>query len=79
MVDALALLDWRRRYLRVVGLEPRLALGVSLDPSIDLHVMVEMVDDGWPPHLVARLLARAGSRRGRRPSPTAYGSWRRRR
>lgn len=63
VVDALALLDWRRRYLAIVGLEPRLALCVSLDPTIDLHVLIEMVDDGWPADLVASLIAGGGQAR----------------
>lgn len=56
-VDTLSLLDWRCRYLEMVGLEARLALSVCLDPTIDLHVMVEMVDQGWPGELVVSLLA----------------------
>lgn len=56
VVEALALLDWRRRYLGIVGLEAGLALRVSLDPTIDLHVLVEMVDQGWPAEVVAGLL-----------------------
>ncbi len=60
----MALLDWRRRYLGIVGLEAGLALRVSLDPTIDLHVLVEMVDEGWPADVVAGLLAGGARDRG---------------
>lgn len=56
---ALDLVEWRRRYLGARGLEPPLALALALDLRVDLHAVVELVEEGWQPELAAWVLAPA--------------------
>jgi hypothetical protein len=51
------LLRWRRDQLLAAGFEPALALELAQDRRYDLHALIELVEDGCPPHLAVRILA----------------------
>ena len=50
-------LIWLEGRLRAAGFEPRDARELARDPGIDLHALLELLDDGCPPHLAARIVA----------------------
>jgi hypothetical protein len=51
------LVDWRRRYLAGVGVDPALASTVSADLRWDLNALLQLLERGCPGHLAARILA----------------------
>jgi hypothetical protein len=51
------LLRWRRDQLLAAGFEPAQALELAQDRRYDLHALIELVEDGCPPHLAVRILA----------------------
>ncbi len=55
---------WRRARLMRAGFDERAATELSLERSIDLHALLELVDRGAPPHLAARILAPLERERG---------------
>lgn len=54
-VDEVA--HWRRDLLVGSGFAPALAAAIASDPRYDLHVLIELVEDGCRPELAARILA----------------------
>ena len=50
-------LVWRSDVLRHAGCEPALAWTLAADGEIDLHDLLNLIDQGCPPHLAARILA----------------------
>lgn len=48
---------WRERTLVAAGFEAALAARLAVDPRLDLHAVLQLVDNGCPPHLAARILA----------------------
>lgn len=55
--EGVALADWRRRRLAAAGFDPRLAAQLALEPTVDLHELLVLLDRGCPPALAARILA----------------------
>jgi hypothetical protein len=49
-------MGWRAALLRGAGFGALLAEDLAADRRIDLHAMLELVDEGCPPHLAARIL-----------------------
>lgn len=47
---------WRRARLERAGFDGRLAQLLA-DGSVDLHALIELVEQGCPPHLAARIMA----------------------
>ena len=62
-----ALGEWRRRRLTAAGFEPRLAAELALEPEVDLHELLVLLDRGCPPPLAARILAPLDGATERRP------------
>ena len=52
-----ALCEWRRRRLAAAGFESDLAAELAVEPAVDLHELLVLVDRGCPPALAARILA----------------------
>ena len=48
---------WRAARLRDAGFSPELADALAHDCAYDLHAVLELVDQGCPPDLAARILA----------------------
>jgi hypothetical protein len=48
---------WRRERLLAAGFEGRVAFDFAHDATIDLHELLELVDQGCPPRLAARIRA----------------------
>jgi hypothetical protein len=48
---------WRREQLALAGFSLPLAARVARDPRYDLHRLIELVEQGCPPELAARILA----------------------
>ena len=48
---------WRAGRLRDAGFSPELADALAEDCAYDLHAVLELVDQGCPPGLAARILA----------------------
>jgi hypothetical protein len=48
---------WRASRLRDAGFTPQLADTLARDCAYDLHAALELVDQGCPPNLAARILA----------------------
>jgi hypothetical protein len=48
--------DWRRRQLVNTGFAPATATALS-ESEVDIHVLIELVGAGCPPHLAARIMA----------------------
>jgi hypothetical protein len=46
---------WRRCRLLEAGFPAALADAVAADPRVDLHVILQLVDRGCPPHLAVRI------------------------
>jgi hypothetical protein len=49
--------EWRRERLLAGGFGPGLAAQLAADCAVDLHAVLELVDNGCPPALAARILA----------------------
>lgn len=47
---------WRRHQLAAAGFAPDLAAELARDPDIDLHAVLQLVDQVCPPELAARIL-----------------------
>ena len=47
---------WRTEELIRVGFDPDVATLMALEPGIDLHAAVDLIDRGCPPDLAARIL-----------------------
>jgi hypothetical protein len=47
---------WRTEELIRVGFDPDVAVVMAIEPSIDLHAAVDLIDRGCPPDLAARIL-----------------------
>ena len=47
---------WRTQELIRVGFDPDVATLMALEPGIDLHAAVDLIDRGCPPDLAARIL-----------------------
>ncbi len=50
-------LEWRRDRLLEAGFARAQAADLASDPRVDLHAVLELVDQGCPPELAARILA----------------------
>ena len=48
---------WRTNRLQEAGFTPQLADALARDCAYDLHAVLELVDQGCPPDLAARILA----------------------
>ena len=48
---------WRRQQLLAAGFDSDLAAELARSPVIDLHALLQLVDQGCPPTLAARILA----------------------
>ena len=48
---------WRASRLRDAGFSPELADALARDCAYDLHAVLELVDEGCPADLAARILA----------------------
>lgn len=48
---------WRRARLIRAGFDERAASELSLERSVDLHAVLELIDRGAPPQLAARIVA----------------------
>jgi hypothetical protein len=48
---------WRTRRLQRAGFDSTLANEVARDPRVDLHALLELIDQGCPPDLAVRILA----------------------
>jgi hypothetical protein len=48
---------WRTSRLREAGFDPQLAQALARNCAYDLHAVLNLVDDGCPPELAARILA----------------------
>ena len=57
---------WRRRQLLGAGFPASLAGAVAQESSFDLHALLQLVEQGCPPVLAARILAPADGEGGRR-------------
>lgn len=50
-------LHWRRARLLEAGVPLALAVTLAADSRYDLHALLELVEQGCPPRLAARILA----------------------
>ena len=57
---------WRRDQLAQSGFPEALAQQLAVDPRIDLHEVIELVERGCPPHLAVRIVAPLDERPGGR-------------
>ena len=48
---------WRREQLRASGFPVELARRLAVDDRFDLHLLIELVERGCPPHVAVRILA----------------------
>ena len=48
---------WRREQLVQSGFSLPLATRIARDPRYDLHRLIQLVEEGCPPELAARILA----------------------
>jgi hypothetical protein len=53
--EVLAVARWRREQLAEAGFPPSLAMQVANDPHYDLHVLIDLVEQGCPPELAVRI------------------------
>jgi hypothetical protein len=51
------LAGWREQRLLRAGVDADLAAAIASDCAMDLHAMIELVENGCPPSLAARILA----------------------
>jgi hypothetical protein len=49
-------LSWRRASLLAAGYDQRLSLKLALRPDVDLHLAVQLGQNGCPPATAARIL-----------------------
>jgi hypothetical protein len=61
-----AIVDWRFDRLRRAGLASELARRIAIDGRYDIHQLLELVDQGCPAGLAARILAPIGGAGGAR-------------
>ncbi len=54
---SLEIVEWRRHQLVAAGFAPHLAAELAESRDIDLHAALQLVDQGCPPELAARILA----------------------
>ena len=47
---------WRHDQLVAAGFDDTLATSLALDPRLDLHALIELVERGCPPELAVRIL-----------------------
>jgi hypothetical protein len=50
-------LGWRFRQLLAAQLEIEQTLELAEDPAVDVHRVVELTQNGCPPHLAVRIVA----------------------
>lgn len=55
--EAAEVVAWRRTRLRNAGFDAKLAEHLSRECAVDLHALIELVEQGCPPPLAARILA----------------------
>ena len=55
--EDVAVSRWRREQLVLSGFPLPLAARVARDPRYDLHRLIQLVEEGCPPELAARILA----------------------
>jgi len=55
--EAAEVVAWRRARLRNAGFDAKLAEQLSRECAIDLHALIELVEQDCPPPLAARILA----------------------
>jgi hypothetical protein len=51
------IIEWRRGRLLDAGFASDLAADLAQDGKVDLHALLDLVDQGCPPDLAARILA----------------------
>jgi hypothetical protein len=51
------LADWRAECLTAAGCEPELAREVAADERVDLHELLELIEQGCPAELAVRIVA----------------------
>ena len=56
--------NWRERQLLRVGFEPELAARTAADREVDLHALIELVENGCPARLAVRILAPLDGEKG---------------
>lgn len=49
-------LAWRREQLARVGCDDDLAVRLAASRDVDLHEVLDLIAQGWPPPLAARLV-----------------------
>jgi len=54
--EAAEVVAWRRTRLRNAGFDAKLAEQLSRECAVDLHALIELVEQGCPPPLAARIL-----------------------
>ena len=47
---------WRTDELIRVGFDPDIAAVMAIEPGIDLHAAIDLIDRGCPPDIAARIL-----------------------
>ena len=48
---------WRERQLCASGFPPSITAEAAADERFDLHALIELAEQGCPPHLAIRILA----------------------
>jgi hypothetical protein len=51
------IIEWRRSQLTASGFAPDLAAELAAGHEVDLHAVLQLIDQGCPPKLAARILA----------------------
>jgi hypothetical protein len=47
---------WRTEELIRVGFDPDIAAVMAIEPGIDLHTAIDLIERGCPPNLAAQIL-----------------------
>ena len=47
---------WRTEELIRVGFDPDIAALMAMEPGVDLHTAIDLIDRGCPPDIAARIL-----------------------
>ncbi len=47
---------WRTEELIRVGFDPDVAALMAMEPGVDLHAAIDLIDRGCPPDIAARIL-----------------------
>ena len=55
---------WRERQLLRAGFEPELAARTAAECEVDLHAVIELVEQGCPPRLALHILAPLDGEKG---------------